>query len=183
MARKSRAQVMSKEAVNQSIRRALKRGAKPEAIAEKFFTSPAEVRAIQKKLAREGRECAHDDRTILREDLRDLMRESIACIKKNLKAKLDDYMTGEEEDAHVDFNRLNFDARKAKLAASMVGFCRVFAQEDLLTGALENRPDEDEGAPTLFDFVSEVRDDGSTCLSARPRLALVKKEIDPSDFL
>jgi len=168
--RRPKTQRVMREAFDDVIASKLAAGESPESVAASLFVSPSDVLQVQKRIAKDRLEAASTDRALLRAELQSLLRQSIGAVRSALSSNLDEYQT---EDG-IDKARLEFDRHNAKIALAALGFCKQVAQEDLLTIAVERSAIVD-ASPTLFDYVAEVRDDGSTCLSARPRLAIVRQ--------
>ena len=111
----------------------------------------AEMREQAQKEAQDRLAKAEDEIMREREKQKELLKEqvvmlSIKTAEKILAAKLDD-------------------PAQRQLASK-------FIDEDVVRGFIE-QPGSGQKQDTLFDFESEVRDDGSTVLVARPQLSLV----------
>jgi urease gamma subunit len=153
---------------------ALRAGASPHMIARNWKLTMPEAVALSEAVANEVKDGGASHRVLIRGLLREQASQAVRTVRE--------IMDGTRIDA--EGNRVNILATKEgreianvrlKAAESIMRMASRFIDEDVVRGYME-QPQNPELQETLFDFDSQVRDDGSTVLVAKPSLKLVGAE-------
>lgn len=156
----------------EAILNALRSGASPHMIARSYQLTMEQAVAYAEALANETKSGGVSHRILLRS----LLREQAASAVRTVR----EVMEGVRRDAHG--NLVNILATKEdreiamlrlKAAESMLKNAQRFIDEDVVRGFIE-QPAANAMQETIFDFESQVRDDGSTVLVVRPSLAVLQ---------
>lgn len=149
----------------------LRSGASSHMIAHKWSLTIEQAVAYSEAVSGETKTGGVAHRILLRGLLRDqastavrTMREVMEGTRLDVDGKLVNILLT-KEDRDVASLRL-------RAADSVLKHASRFIDEDVIRGFIE-QPNAGGMQETVFDFESEIRDDGSTVLVARPSLALV----------
>lgn len=151
---------------------AIRSGASPHMIARQWKLSIEEAVEYCDAVAAETKTGGISHRIMLRALLRDQAATAVRTMREIMDGhKLDSQgnrvqILATKEDKETATIRL-------KAADSLLKHAQRFIDEDIVRGFIE-QPQQTNLQETLFDFESQVRDDGSTVLIAKPALRLAE---------
>lgn len=151
---------------------AIRSGASPHMIAQRWKLSISEAVEYCDAVAAETKTGGISHRIMLRA----LLRDQAATAVRTMREIMDGHRI-DQQGNRVSILTTKEDketaALRLKAADSLLKHAQRFIDEDIVRGFIE-QPQQSTLQETLFDFESQVRDDGSTVLIAKPALRLAE---------
>jgi hypothetical protein len=156
---------------DEQIINAVRAGASTHMLARQFKLTIEEASDYIESVAAETKEGGIAHRIMLRSLLRDQTPTAVRVINEMMTGVKRDQETGRIVnilETKLDIEKANL---RLKAADTILKHAARFIDEDVVRGFIE-QPAPSGLQETLFDFESEIRDDGSTVLTAKPALRL-----------